>query len=230
MANPFAAYLQLTTERERAAIARELHDDVGGVLAAAKIELDVIGRQIPAEANEVHHRLGRLASALDTGLAVERRLVERLRPSVLDHLGLYVALQWQVTEQCRRAGGRWEFVVRGVEPTYLPDAAVLVLRMVEDAVAHALSQGGSSAVEVEVQSIENCLEVQVRYDGVRETEGLESGDGRLRGWAASERAGSLGGECTVSPGPGEGSSMRLRIPLANLERSGGWAGGGAPSG
>lgn len=225
MSNPFAAYLQLTTERERAAIARELHDDVGGVLAAAKIELDVIGRQIPAGADDVHHRLGRLVSALDTGLAVERRLVERLRPSVLDHLGLYVALRWQVTGQCSRAGRRGEFVARGIEPTYLPDTAVLVLRMVEDAVAHALSQRGTTAVEVEVQSVENCLEVQVRYDGGRGTEGSESADARLRGWAASERAGSLGGECMVSPGPEEGSSMRLRIPLANLERSEGWAAG-----
>ncbi len=221
----FAAYLQYSSERERAAIARELHDEVGGILAAAKIELDVIGRLIPEGTAAVHGRLKRLSGALDAGLAVERRLVERLRPSALDHLGLYVALRWQATERCTQAGRKCAVTVLGVEPSYVPDQAVVVLRAVEDALAHALVQPGVTIVEFEVQTVDQCLEVLMQDDGSAVPATAESKDARSRIWAAGRRADILGGECLVSARRPHGTKVLLRFPIAILERNAEWSGG-----
>jgi signal transduction histidine kinase len=221
MSDPFAAYLQITSERERAMIARELHDEVGGILAASKLELDIIGRQLPADAGEVRDKLRRLIGALDAGLAVERRLVERLRPSVLDHLGLYAAIRWQVNEQCRRAGIPCEVLIRASGPEHVAESAIVVLRMLEDAVAFALAQG-ATGIEVDVQNIDKSLEVLVRSDGAALPEESQSTEARERRWAAGERAGMLGGICIVAPIADRGSSTLLRVPLANLERARMW--------
>ena len=150
-----------------------------------------------------------------------------MRPSFLEHLGLYVALRWRVAELCRSAGRECEFVIRGPEPEYVSDTAIVVLRLVEDAVAYALTHGGGAAVGVEVQVVEDSLELLVRDAAAYPPEDSESEDASARRWIASERAGILGGACTVSSLPSGGSSMLLRIPLAGLEQSTVWPDGNA---
>lgn len=213
-ASSFAAYLQDTYERGNAAIARELHDEVGGVLAAAKMELDVIGRLVPEETAAVHGRLLRLSATLDTGLRIERRLVERLRPSVLDHLGLYAGLRWQVSEQCATAGSTCAFSVHGSEPDCQPEIAIIVLRSVADIMAYVLAQHDFTAVEVEVRTTDRVLEVLVQNDGAPGPESSASKEPGVRIWAASRRASMLGGECTVSPRTPRGTRILLRVPMA----------------
>jgi len=221
----FAAYLQATSECERAKIARELHDDVGGVLAASKLELDIIVRQLPDGMDEIRNRLRHLISALDTGLAVERRLVERLRPSVLDHLGLYAAMQWLANDQCRRAGISCAFVVKASEPDHVSDAAIVVLRTLEDAVAFALNQSGTTAIEIEVRNMDESMEVLIVGRGTQPSERAEPSATGLRSWAASERARILGGSCVTWAGSVDGSSTLLRIPVANLMQTSTWSAG-----
>jgi signal transduction histidine kinase len=217
----FAAYLQYTCERKCASVARELHDAVGGALAAAKMQLDLIARLIPEGTGDVHGRLLRLSSALDAGLAVERRLVESLRPSVLDHLGLYVALRWQIAEQCKLAGRECLFDSIGDEPHYVRENAIVVLRMVEDAMVHALARRDTETVAVDVQVVDAALEVSIQRDGAVPAASTVPQGSRLRLWAAGERAHLLGGECRESHRPG-GSTILLRVPVANLERTAEW--------
>jgi signal transduction histidine kinase len=162
---------------------------------------------------------------LDTGLTVERRLVERLRPSVLDHLGLYVALRWQVSEQCKTAERECVFTVQGAEPNYLPDTAIIVLRTVEDAIAYALARRGMTTAEVAVGVVNKVLEVLVQDNGSVVPEASEPREARVRIWAASKRVNILGGECMVSPGPLRGKTILLRIPVANLQRTSEWSAG-----
>jgi signal transduction histidine kinase len=222
-ADSFAAYLQHTSGRECAAIARELHDEVGGVLAAAKIELDVIGRLIPEGTSAVHSRLLRLSSALDTGLTVERRLVERLRPSALDHLGLYAALRWQISEQCKATGCHCVFTVEGAEPNHVPDTAIIVLRAIEDAMAYALARRSVTTAEVTVRVMDEIFEVLVRDNGSLVPGASEPKEARVRIWAAGERVNILGGECVISPQSLPETTVLLRIPIANLERTSEWS-------
>ena len=88
---------------------------------------------------------------------------------------------------------------------------------------HALAQRGIDTIAVDVQIIDPFLEVVIQYGGSQETEPTESGEARLRLWAAGKRVNLLGGECLVSSQRPGGSALSLRIPVASLERASAWS-------
>src|SRR3954470_12195192 len=98
-----SAFLQTHAEREKAALARELHDELGGILTPAKMDLAWLQARLGSQP-EYGERMARLGRLIDQGIDLKRRIIERLRPSLLDHLGLGAALQWYVEEACRQAG------------------------------------------------------------------------------------------------------------------------------
>jgi signal transduction histidine kinase len=97
-----SAHLQTQPEREKAALARELHDELGGILTPAKMDLAWLQSRL-GERPRFPRAHGRLGALIDQGIDLKRRVIEKLRPSLLDHLGLASALQWYVDEACRAA-------------------------------------------------------------------------------------------------------------------------------
>jgi len=95
-------HLQALSEREKSELARKLHDELGGLLTAAK--MDVSWLQARLEGAAIQERLGQLGSVLDEAMDLKRRVVEELRPSLLDHFGLPTALRAYVESTCAKAG------------------------------------------------------------------------------------------------------------------------------
>src|SRR5262245_25279653 len=96
-------YLQRLQEEEKARLAREIHDELGGTLAAAKIDLQMLANKLPPDDLQ-RTRLVRAMAAIDDAVQVKRRIIEDLRPSVLDNLGIGAALKWQCLEFEKRMG------------------------------------------------------------------------------------------------------------------------------
>ena len=96
-------YLQRLQEDEKARLAREIHDELGGTLAAAKIDLQMLSNKLPPD-DARQTRLARSMAAIDDAVQVKRRIIEDLRPSVLDNLGIAAALKWQCAEYEKRSG------------------------------------------------------------------------------------------------------------------------------
>src|ERR1700722_10440953 len=103
-----AANLQTMAESEKVLLARQLHDELGGALVGAKMDLAWLRRRIGSTDPEVVARWDRLERALETGIAFKRRMVEQLRPTLLDNLGFYAAARWLVEETCAEAGLKCE--------------------------------------------------------------------------------------------------------------------------
>jgi signal transduction histidine kinase len=103
-ADQLARYLERCLDEERATIAEELHDGLGGLLVAAKMDLSHIEHALGAERTELRARLAQMRENLDAAIATERRMVEQLRPGLLVHLGLFAALRWYVEDLCVRSG------------------------------------------------------------------------------------------------------------------------------
>ena len=95
-----AANLQTMAESEKVLLARQLHDELGGALVGAKMDLAWLRRRIGSTDTEIIARWDRLERALETGIAFKRRVVEQLRPTLLDNLGFYAAARWLVEETC----------------------------------------------------------------------------------------------------------------------------------
>ena len=96
--------LQKVAEREKAALARELHDELGGLLVATKIDVSWLRKRVDDGSEATKLRWERVLRCMDEGLALKRRVIESLRPTLLDNVGLVAALRWLVDETLRRQG------------------------------------------------------------------------------------------------------------------------------
>ena len=101
--NELTTHLQQSTEKDKAALARDLHDELGGILTSVKMDLDWLRTRttVPDGAEE---RFRQVNDLLDSAVTLKRRVVENLRPSLLDNMGLVAALEWHVTELCEKSG------------------------------------------------------------------------------------------------------------------------------
>jgi len=212
----FASDVQADCEQERAAIAREMHDQLGGIFVASKMDLDLIGRRLVADDGAVKAKLAQVCASLDAGLALKRRLVERLHPSILDHLGLYAALQWRLTEMCAAAGRECTARVPDGDPGFATDAALAVYRIAEQAAARALASDETSLIELDASVHDNELRLAVTDDG--EPSGDTPPEGLEPAWLSTlvHRTESLGGTCAPERRPDGGTRINVRIPLSRL--------------
>src|SRR4029079_1024485 len=97
-------HLQVVREDERSKLARDIHDELGGILVGAKMDIAWVEERLKKRDPESSAKLERALQALDDGVQIKRRIVEELRPTLLDNLGLSAPIDWQVHEICDRAG------------------------------------------------------------------------------------------------------------------------------
>jgi len=216
-----STHLQSVAEQEKAALSRELHDELGGLLVAARMDLSWLEERIGSGDPEVRGYFQRVQDALQSGVDIKRRVIESLRPTLLDNLGLVPALRWQVADTCERAGLRHLERYPEEELPLTPQASIAVFRIVQEALANVLKHARATAVEVTVEVVEPWLLVRVSDDGVGvPPERLLAL--RSHGLAAMrQRARGLGGHWHVRRPTAGGTQIEVRLPLARaLARDG----------
>jgi hypothetical protein len=111
-----STHLQGVSEQEKSALSRELHDELGGLLVAARMDLSWLQQRLPTSDPSIEQRFKRIHESLSAGVDLKRRVVEELRPTLLDNMGLFAALRWQFKETCRRAGLKCTETIPESEP------------------------------------------------------------------------------------------------------------------
>ena len=206
-----ANHLQTAREDERSSLARELHDELGGLLTAAKLDVARMRSRLAAAPPEVLERMTHLVKTLDEGIALKRRIIEDLRPSSLSNLGLKAALEILCTEFAERS----ELVV-GTEVDELPldDAGKLtVYRLVQEALTNVAKYARAATVDVRVKARGEWAEIDVSDDGV----GFDPGAARTaaHGLAGMRfRVQSSQGVLKIESRPGHGTTIHARLPLS----------------
>lgn len=206
-------HLQSLREEEKSKLARELHDELGGILVSAKMDVAWLRERIAGADADLAARLARTMALLDDGMTIKRRIIEQLRPTLLDNLGLAAALDWQVSEVCGRAGIGYELNC----PPDLelpPPVSLALFRIVQEALTNALRHAQASRVSVEVLRDERSVTLVFADDG----KGID--ERRLRSRLSHGIAGmrqrvrALGGEFSIRGRPGAGTTIEVRLPLA----------------
>ena len=204
-----AQHLQTSVESERVAIAREIHDDVGGSLTALNFDLAWIARH--SDKPEVRQRA---ASALETlALAIEasQRVMHNLRPAILEQ-GLVAALQWMTSRFERRTGIACRFT-SDREAVALPAGVPLVAyRTAQEALTNVSKHAQASRVTIDLTVAAGALTLEIADDGC----GLTTADlAKARSFGIRglhERASTVGGWVDLSSGAG-GTTLILSVPL-----------------
>jgi signal transduction histidine kinase len=208
--------LQSVAEKERAALSRELHDELGGLLVAARMDVSWLEDKVATSDADVQQHFQRVHDALEAGVELKRRVVENLRPSLLDNLGLYPALRWQVADSCGRAGINCIERYPSEELHLTPEASIAIFRIVQEALTNILKHAKARNVEVLIEAQGEWLVVCVRDDGI----GLP-GDRRraLRSHGLASmrhRATALGGEWRIIRRAEGGTEVEVRLPRAGI--------------
>jgi signal transduction histidine kinase len=206
----FAEHLQATIEQERAAIAREIHDDIGGALAAVKFDLSWISRHTHDSAT-----LGHVSAAtemLQHALEASQRIMMNLRPAILDQ-GLVAAIQWLATGFAKRTAIETT-VNASPEKAWVSKAVQLVAyRTAQEALTNISKYAQCDRVTIDLSDTEGVLTLEVRDNGIgiMPTEMSKPKSFGLRG--LQERAKTVGGWLDVSTQAHKGTSIILSVPL-----------------
>lgn len=206
-----AQRLQSIREEERAELSRTIHDELGQSLTALKIEMSVLAKGLQPPQRQ---RLEEAAAAVDRIIETIRNLATELRPSILDHLGLVAALDWQVREFNRRGGLRCEFEPPPREPDLSKDQMISLFRIAQEALTNVLRHARASSARVALGFAEGTMWMQVEDDGVgMDRAHYNPGRGSLGLLGMEERARSVGADLTFGPGGGGvGTRVMLTLP------------------
>jgi signal transduction histidine kinase len=202
-----------TQENERRKIARELHDEVGQSLWAMGLEIDNLAAAVKSSDNQlVLRRLEGLREISNSSVRVVRNMSLLLRPSMLDDLGLVPALEWLAREVSRTSGLHVEVTEEQV-PDLLPEEhKTCVFRVVQEALRNTCRHAGAKNSRILVQADGGGLQLSVQDDGCGFDPARTKGMGLL---GMEERAGHLGGTCSIDSKPGCGTIIRLQLPLTD---------------
>jgi signal transduction histidine kinase len=211
-----AQHLQRVREDERGHLARELHDELGGLLTAAKLDIARVRKRVDGSGPEVAERIQHLIQTLDAGIALKRRIIEDLRPSSLDNLGLQRTMEIQCSEFARRAEIRVQAEIGDVELD--PEGALALYRVAQEALTNVAKYAQASEVRVSLECAEGQARLRVQDNG----RGFEPTDVRARshGLAGMRfRMRSCGGALAVHAAPGQGTTIEATLPVADATRS-----------
>lgn len=209
-------YLLSAREDERARLARDLHDDLGALLTSAKLDAARLRFRLGPDAPEAQERLASLVRMLDGVIALKRRIVEDLRPSALDTVGLVAALEILASEFAERSGLE---VTREFLPMDLnPEVELVLFRLVQEATTNIAKHARARHVGLVLRVDRGETLLRVSDDGV----GFDAGRALLaaHGLAGMRfRVQAESGTMTVDSKPGVGTTIEVRLPRVAVSAS-----------
>jgi signal transduction histidine kinase len=205
-----STHLQTFAEREKSELAHDLHDELGGLLTAAKMDLSWLQSRLDQPPNA--QRLAQLGDALDEAMNVKRRVVEHLRPSLLDHFGLATALRAYGEATCAKADLQFEALVDEDVPAMPKDTAIALFRLVEEALANIVRHAQASHVRLELRSDQRNYILKLADDG----RGFDMASAAFR-WSHGlsgmrQRINSLHGNFSLRSNSGRGTQIEVEVP------------------
>jgi signal transduction histidine kinase len=204
-----AQHLQTSVEAERQAIAREIHDDVGGSLTALKFELDWIRRH--ATNPEVRQRVVMALETVTGAIEASQRIMQNLRPAILEQ-GLVAALQWMASRFEKRTGIACEFRTSHERMALPPGVPLVAYRTAQEALTNVSKHAAAQRVVVDLSLTGGVLSLEISDNGrgLGRADLAKAQSFGLRG--LHERASTVGGWVDLSSGAA-GTSLILSVPL-----------------
>ena len=212
----FAEHLQSAIENERAAIAREIHDDIGGSLAALKLDLAWIARHSGGDA--VREHLDAADDMLQHAIGASQRIMMNLRPAILDQ-GLYPAILWLAESFQRRTGIKTSLTTRDEHMLVDKAIALTAYRTAQEALTNVSKYAQCTQVKIDVSDAEDVLTLEISDNGLGISAAALDNPAAYGIRGLKERAKVVGGWLDLSTREGVGTTVILSIPLKGAHLS-----------
>jgi PAS domain S-box-containing protein len=223
-----SAYLETVREQERTRIAREIHDELGSLLVALKMDVHWVAKRLDDRPALSDKCLG-MGRLIDTAVDNVGRIITDLRPSILDHQGLWAALEWQAQEFFASAELEPDLrmhLAAGVRP---PSGAmgerwaIAVFRIFQEMLSNVARHAQASAVRVRLDvdgPPHPVLYLEVADNGVGAVQGALDDRGSYGVMGMRERAGHFGGKLLIDSRRTHGTRVRLQMPMPHADTPG----------
>ena len=209
-----AERLQWVREEDRKRVARDLHDQIGQILTAIKMDMTWMTRHLPESEGEVLARLKESIQLINDGVKAVRTICSGLRPGVLDDLGLAAAIEWQASEFASRNGVQCQVSVPPVDLHLDGDRATATFRIFQECLTNVIRHAHAKSVRVALCQEEESILLVVEDDGIGFCEsGFSNPLGSLGLLGMKERAQFCGGDVHISSSPGNGTTVTVRVPV-----------------
>lgn len=205
-------------EQERTRIAREIHDELGQLLTGMKIDLSWLSHGSPKNAKDLRGRLRSATQLVDSAIETVRKIAAELRPSILDDLGLIVAIEWQIEQFQKRTGILCTRTLPEDGLLLSGKKATAIFRIFQETLTNIARHAKATRVDIKLVQDNKYLLLEIRDNG----KGIEASDlarpkfGLLN---IRERSEGLGGKAEISSLPGRGTTVAVRIPCKNFSRA-----------
>lgn len=213
--NQLASHLQATIEQERSVLTRQLHDDLGGLLVGAL--MDVAWVEARLQAPDLQAKLGRARDSLRAAVDLKRNLIEGMRPTLLDNVGIFAALRWHFAKYCEAADLKCVAHLSGAEPGLKSNMAIGVYRITEEALRLISGPLKARSITLESEVSGSDLKVNLSHDGVALTHEQLADLPEFK--SMSQRVATLKGSYTVRRTPDKLLHWDIVVPIDALERT-----------
>ena len=223
-----AAHTHTVREDERTRIAREVHDELGSLLVALKMDVNWLDKRLSeqqqrdAEAAQtmretMQSKCRNMSRLIEGAVGNVGRIITDLRPSILDHQGLWAALEWQAQEFATGAEMQCEWTMDVGDAPELPERmAIAVFRIFQEMLSNVGRHARASAIAVAIEANRNALNLSVRDNGVGASSSSFESRTSYGVMGMRERARHFGGEIMIDSEPGHGATFLLQLPLNSI--------------
>ncbi len=213
-----SARIRSTREEEGTRIAREIHDELGGVLTGLKWDLEKIDNTLESSTDcshisEIRERISVMTGLIETTISTVQRIASELRPGVLDDLGLVAAIEWQIEQFQSRSGLTCHWTNNASEIQLSRERATAVFRILQEILTNVLRHARAANLYVKLRRSKHFFELEVKDDGEGITESQRMNTQSLGLLGMKERALLVGGEVRITGKEGGGTTVVVRVPL-----------------
>ena len=207
-------HLQGEMEHDHARVAKLLHDELGALVLAAIMDIACVEARIAVADTDSREKLARAREGLRSAIAIERKLIDELRPTLLDEVGLFAALSWHLKKAWGRAGVAPTGMYPATELLLEPDVLIALFRIAEEALIMSLKHRSVKSASLRVTIDHDRLLMRFIDDGVAPPPGsqLDGSDNVLT--SMKNRLRMLGGEVSITRRRGGSTMILASVPIA----------------
>jgi PAS domain S-box-containing protein len=206
-------HLETVREEERKMIARDLHDDLGQILTAVKMDISWIRNKIPVEKIGIKKRSESAIQIVDQAIQSIRRISSELRPVILDDLGLFETLIAHIRDYENRFKIIVKYKFPETESKLKPDQQISVFRIIQEALTNTARHSGASAVDLDIREKDDNLKILIRDNGTGIPDQKLYSTDSFGLISMRERVLQWGGRINISGKENEGTSISISIPI-----------------
>ncbi|MDX1701218.1 MAG: PAS domain-containing sensor histidine kinase, partial [Melioribacteraceae bacterium] len=208
-----ASHLQSIREEERTLIAREIHDELGQVLTVLKIQITLLANKLNDDQKKLKDKINSLSQVIDDSVELVQRITSKLRPNILDELGLIPAIEWQTQEFENATGKNFSLSLPTSEVRINKEKSTVIFRIYQEAVTNVIRHASAEHVYITLNHYHPKLILEVKDNGLGISAEQIKNSRSLGIIGMKERALAVGGEVNIEGIPTKGTTVKVEIPF-----------------